>query len=61
MATVVFADVSGNLYSFGWLELEIGFSAFLSVLEIDTGNGALCCTVLQCTAEQCNTNTPKRT
>lgn len=40
MATVVSADVSGNLYSFRWLDLESGFSAFLSVLEMDTGHGA---------------------
>ena len=61
MATVVFADVSGFLYSFRWLELESGFNAFLSVLDLDTGHAALCCTVRQSIAEQCNTHTPIRT
>jgi len=38
MATVIFVDVSGNHYSFRWLDLESGFNAFLRVLEIDTGH-----------------------
>ena len=40
MVTVVFADVSGNRYSFRLLDLESCFNACLSVLEIDTGHGA---------------------
>ena len=56
MATVVFVDVAGNLYSFRWFELESGFNTFLSVLEIDISHGALCCTVRQSTVQHTYTN-----
>jgi hypothetical protein len=40
MATVIFAEVSGNIYYFVWLDPESEFNAFVNVLKIETGHGA---------------------